>query len=822
MPSWRHTLAVARRRAAARAALTTAGNVAPFVAGAALIWTATAAALDRPAHWPVVGAALAITIGAAALIGWLRRPTKLAVASALDRQANLHDAIATALQLSARSVASPLEAQAIADANLAAAHADPARAIPWTLRRPALFTLAAAAMLTGAAFIPACWPAAVLKLAGGYPGPPRAEIQTAVANTQAAEQLIRAVTPPPAPQPSATDANARHTDPLADLRNQLEHGQVSPKEATQQAATAIERAADRLEQRAGDTQAAQDLLRDRLAMAQKASEDKPTTDRVSEFARALQSGDIDKAAAEAERLANAADKLSPADRAKLAEELKQIASDLKQPPSSPVPPSPPPAAPQSSPPQPPSTTPTSAAKPPEPQPSQPYKPQPDKPQTDAGSKLSPQDKANQESEDLADKLQKASDQLSKPEAPQDQPSPRPQDASKPPDTSEQQEGSKPQDAPKPQGGKPSSNPAAKPNESSPQPNAQPKTGDAPQPAQGAEPGSNKQPQPEEARPGDGKQSQQGSTRQPRQEPRPQPGQSGDKPQSGTQPGSGHKPGEQPAGARPFGDKHPEQGQPKPESSPQGEQGQQQPTSKPALDQLRDKLKDLADQRRQPQQDRQDAQKLREQAQKMWDDATPDERRQMEQLARELAKRNPGMGESGKQPPQGSNPKPALQPGGGNRADDPNQLRLAGGSDESRPDTPDGRGPGNGLPGDKPPLTPTQRSTTTQDLDARSNGELTAPSRVIAEWLTNKPAPRTGDGPATPPAAVARALEQSRQNAEQALQQRTVPARLTPLIRRYFERLPQAVGAGGPPAAPSRPNAPTPPAASHSTPPLAKP
>ncbi|HZW06366.1 MAG TPA: hypothetical protein VFF65_04515, partial [Phycisphaerales bacterium] len=135
MPTWRHTLAVAQRRAAARAAVTAASAVLPVAAGAALAWVAVAAALQREAHWPVVGGAVGVATLGGAIVGWLRRPSALAVATALDDHARNHSAIATALQLSARPHPTLLEAQAIADAD--AAGGDPRGAFPWKLRRRA-------------------------------------------------------------------------------------------------------------------------------------------------------------------------------------------------------------------------------------------------------------------------------------------------------------------------------------------------------------------------------------------------------------------------------------------------------------------------------------------------------------------------------------------------------------------------------------------------------------------------------------------------------------------------------------------------------------
>ncbi|HYD00723.1 MAG TPA: hypothetical protein VEB22_05800 [Phycisphaerales bacterium] len=838
MSTWRHTLAVAQRRAAAGAAVTAAAAVLPIAAGTALAWAAVAAALEREVHWPVVGGAVAAATLGAAIVGWLRRPSALAVASALDRHAGNHSAIATALQLSTKPQPTLLEARAIADAD--SAGADPRGAFPWQLRRPAVLSAAAAAMLTAAAFIPDGWPVAAAHLVGldsGRALAPREEVQRALADATAAEELIKAVQQPAAAStPEGAESTSR-ADPFAELKEQLQNGNVSPKETTQQAATAIERAADKMERGAAEAQRAHDLLRDRLAQGSKEATTPAGGEASSELTRALREGDLERAAAEAERLAGAAEKLSPDARAKLAQELKQVADDLGK----------------TSEPKPAAPTPADAVKPdqpsPRPNPSAPDEPKAADPQRPSTAE------ADRQARDLAEKLDRAAEELkSSPEAqPNQQTTPSEAQSSSPDPKPQGTDQSKPAD--QQQDGRSSEQPKPQPTPRDPTEPSPPK-GEAAGQAEKAKPSPREQAQPREQstpgdKPGDRRQSAEkpGEPAQPKagdkQEnspPGPQASKPGNQPSPGDQ--SGSKPQSEPSSKPPAGanpgqtaeknestsssQKQPVSGPgtPKPDTAPrsnndpQGEPIGAQPSEKapsaapypepdtqpepgakpgearpgdklPPLEQLREQLKKLADQPRNAKRDRQDAQKLREQAQKIWENATPEQRKEMEKLARELAEsrskddRHP----SGSTPP-GKETAPQHEP---------QQARGGAGEGNGR-----AGGPGDAPPSARPRAgDPGLAPTSTHNIDARSKGDGDAPSRVIAEWLTNKPSPRTGDPSSQAPAGVADAVKQAQRNAEQAVQERTVPARLTPLVRRFFDRLPAAVGAQ--PAGPAAPS-----------------
>ncbi len=835
MTTWRHTYAVAKRRASLQAAVS--GGTAALTAGACVVfaWAAVAGALEWSARWPVAGAAVAGVTLVGAFAGLFRRPSALAIAVALDAHAAGHDAIATALQLSAKNAHTPLEAQAISDADAAAQRARLSASFPWRVKRPLVLVAAASVLITAGVFVPSGWVAKSARLVGVNSGPPRVEVQRALDDAAAAERLIEAVQRPVSSTVAETAASAPSPDPLADLKEQLKQGEISPKELTQQAATAVERAADQLDRRADESQRAHELLRDRLAQAQRAAGGSPGGGSQAELTKALREGDLDRAVTEAERLTDAADKLTPEDRARLADELKRLADDVNR---APVPP-----APVSAPPDPSATPATEAT------------PQPEK-RAEA---------ERQPSQDLAKKLEEAAQGL-QPTRPPVTP-PRQQANQQEPtqgsaERQEQAAGRSPADA----GAKPDkpedvSKPAQRPDKTE-------KANGAPTPNGQTQPPPGRAPGPEPAKPESGR--QQGEQGRAGQESRPSepqrgPGNGASKPsESGDSPSQGR---DQPKSTGAKGSPRPSSESTDKDHSADGPKARQegsQPTDKPSesagesngahgnsskpadanpgtakdgvptpaadrppsdapsakegLQQLRDQLKKLAEQPRNARQDRQDAQKLREQAQKMWDSASPEQRKEMEQLARELAKERGSQGEQRADKGDRSSP-PGAGPDG---ASDQQQPSAGGGAGDSLAGA--GRGPGAGKPGDRPLANSGAASTgAVHDIDARSKGAAEAPSRVIAEWLTNKPAPGAEGAARSAPAEVDQAVRQAQQNAEQAVQQRTVPSRLSPLIRRYFDRLPNALGtqpasAGqGALPAPGVPAPPPPPAAAPETP-----
>jgi hypothetical protein len=96
------------------------------------------------------------------------------------------------------------------------------------------------------------------------------------------------------------------------------------------------------------------------------------------------------------------------------------------------------------------------------------------------------------------------------------------------------------------------------------------------------------------------------------------------------------------------------------------------------------------------------------------------------------------------------------------------------------------------------------------IDLRRESDADRASRVIAEWLgTGQRPPELGGAAGAAgagnagPGGIDQAVRDARRAAEEAIEQRVVPGRAGPLVRRYFDRLPRALrgGAGETPASP---------------------
>jgi len=184
---------------------------------------------------------------------------------------------------------------------------------------------------------------------------------------------------------------------------------------------------------------------------------------------------------------------------------------------------------------------------------------------------------------------------------------------------------------------------------------------------------------------------------------------------------------------------------------------------------------MSDAQRQAGKHDQNAERLREQAQRMYEAASPQQRKRMEQWIAQSP------------PPSGNDE--AARAGKGDGAPDTNL------NDRPRPTSPDA----------SPPGTPIR----TDPVDARSKSpESSAPSdseQVVAEWLGE------GDRHRDPAAAaaVAKRITEAARSAEQAIGDRTVPSRYDRVLREYFRRLPERVAKPAGPAPVGPPIAPTP-------------
>jgi len=171
-----------------------------------------------------------------------------------------------------------------------------------------------------------------------------------------------------------------------------------------------------------------------------------------------------------------------------------------------------------------------------------------------------------------------------------------------------------------------------------------------------------------------------------------------------------------------------------------------------MDQLKRALREAADANRRSQQSQQQSREMSDAARKLLENATPEQKRELEQLMQDLAKDNPG----------------GLNPG-----------------DKSRPIT-------------RTPPRPIQ-DVQTRPVDARTKPDRPAQGeRTIAEWFSNRPIDRNAPAGSSP---AAEDLQRAAKSAEQAIEQQTIPARYTDLIKRVFKRNSEQAapqGGGSPP------------------------
>jgi hypothetical protein len=167
---------------------------------------------------------------------------------------------------------------------------------------------------------------------------------------------------------------------------------------------------------------------------------------------------------------------------------------------------------------------------------------------------------------------------------------------------------------------------------------------------------------------------------------------------------------------------------------------------PSMEQLRKNLRDMADAGRRAQQSRKQAEHLKDMARKMYEEATPEQRKELDKLVQDMQR------DSGEEP--GTEPQPMTRT-------EPKALRSP-----------------NTEPVDARPKPPTDRP---------APGE-----RVIAEWFSNRAGNSTGT------AAATEDLRRAADSAERAIEQQVVPPRYNDLIKRVFKRYSEQ--ASGAPAA----------------------
>lgn len=313
---------------------------------AALLLVIVSRALG-PSEWATWAvASLALLGGATGLaLALLRRPSLVSAAAAADVHAGQKDTLTSGLLLSlpgrehedvgftgltiarAEGVAGSVSASAVAPIRI--------RAV-WVTWLPAL-----GLALAMASIMPPWGPARVVARTQVAAADPRA-VERA---QQSIDELARAIEAQraameqgPQTDPQISERLERQLDRLREIEEELSAGLSDPQRAASDAAAAATRAAEALEEQAQRQLLADDALREALAnMERQAAADgdalqgEELSDLAERLAEALQRGDLDRAAHEAQSLMDRArdPTVEEAERRNAAERLRDLAEQLE-------------------------------------------------------------------------------------------------------------------------------------------------------------------------------------------------------------------------------------------------------------------------------------------------------------------------------------------------------------------------------------------------------------------------------------------------------------------------------------------------------------
>jgi hypothetical protein len=259
-----------------------------------------------------------------------------------------------------------------------------------------------------------------------------------------------------------------------------------------------------------------------------------------------------------------------------------------------------------------------------------------------------------------------------------------------------------------------------------------------------------------------------------------PGATKNEQQQGDAPSAEKKPGgakEQPAGERRAGSERQQQPQQRDGGrtpnlddlpSPSSLQGK-------ALKKIIENLRNMEQDRTDAAKDRQASKEMRDRAQKMLENATPEQRKKLEQWAKEFAKESPRQNQQGI-----GERAPGDEKGEGRdlAADGP---RDAGAGVGDKPGSQAGKN--QKLDSPREPA-----GFKTDFVDARPKDGAPTEGRIAGEL--------PGDGkPGAPMLSkqeTQEAIQRAKQGAQRAIDDRTIPGRYDRLLRRYFQRLPAKV------------------------------
>jgi hypothetical protein len=741
----RQVAAAARRRHAASLIVGACGT--GLAAGAALGLVIVSAARVLPilpldARWPWLIAATVLAVALALTVAALARPwSRLRAAKELDRRLELRDRLGTAIELSERpapGVEPPFIELALREAERVAAGVEPARAVPIRWGR---------SWLAGAVLL-------LLALAVGL-WMPRLDLierqarERALHAAQVRESIAQALDVAQSAAgeraPAGDAASAPELQAIREIERELAAGRASPEQARAETARHLQTLAERLESAARQQHSRSEAVKDALSRARRAEGDEESDD----IARALRQGDFAAAARAAEELARDLPRLSPDQRRRVAEQLRDLSDALESHRRSQYDsPDQPDLSDQPAPDQPttqPTLTPPGS------------KPPSDRPDADQTPPPDDVDRLREALRDAARAVERAPDppaappdrsptrdQTTTPPEPTREAQPEPADKGRPADQKQPDRPDEPSDRPGDR--KVEGQPATRPREKPPpagapepqhSPQGQPGSGQPqPTPRGQPEPGPD-QPAPAQPTPRpDSPRIEPGAGPEPVPQPRPAPDQS-------PRPVPGDRPEDQPRADRPGTPDDPRVDAPRPdavagEGMPEPREGS--PDGPPpdlldekAVERLAEQLRRLEQMDESARRRLSESRSLREQAERLLRQMSPRDRERLEELARRW----------------GGDPS-------------------APGSDRSdQPAVPEWAGP-------------------TEVVDARPRAEPARGVReaVISEWLT--PAVRDPDAIVQRQVAAERFREAAR-GAERAVEQQAVPLQHRDLVRRVFNR-----------------------------------
>jgi hypothetical protein len=263
-----------------------------------------------------------------------------------------------------------------------------------------------------------------------------------------------------------------------------------------------------------------------------------------------------------------------------------------------------------------------------------------------------------------------------------------------------------------------------------------------------------------------------------------------------------------------------------------------------MQRLAEQLKKMAKDGEQPKMTREQAERMRQRAQNLLDRATPEQRQELERLARDLADQSP-QNQDGQPPtpdrpsdqradrpdPQ-SSPQPGRpqalrdqqarrepQPDGDQQSTQdqepvksPQSARDQQTPRDPQPNRDQASRPGDatnppatrsGAPGSQAsrnPRGPQQAPTNADPVDIRPRPDPAQGERVIADYFNPRQGPRTGTATSS---TLQEGVREAASGVERAIEQQAVPNQYSDLVRRVFRRYVDRVqpGAAPPPPAP---------------------